>query len=223
VYGGPHAQNVLNSWSGANWDQVLAHKGFVIWQVDNRGTSGRGHAFEAPVHKQLGVVELEDQKMGVEYLLKLGFVDPKRIGVNGWSYGGFMTLNCLLNAPDVFAAGIAGAPVTNFKFYDTIYTERYMDLPQDNAAGYQKTALPLVAGNLKGRLMIVHNIDDDNVLFQNSMQMMDALQRAGKMFEFMLYPQKAHGVIGPASRQMRMAMTDFFERTLLTPALSGSR
>ncbi|MEO8028044.1 MAG: S9 family peptidase, partial [Bryobacteraceae bacterium] len=192
VYGGPHAQNVTNRWAGLGIDQVYAHKGFVIWQVDNRGTFGRGHAFESAVFRQLGKIELEDQKKGVEYLIGLGFVDAARIGVNGWSYGGFMTLNCLLNAPDVFHAGIAGAPVTDWNYYDTIYTERYMGLPSENVEGYKATALPQRAGNLKGKLLLIHNIDDDNVLFMNGLQMSDALQRAGKQFEMMLYPQKAH-------------------------------
>ncbi len=215
VYGGPHAQSVMNRWSGVGIDQVYAHKGFVIWQLDNRGSFGRGHEFESAVFQQLGKIELEDQKKGVEYLLSLGFVDPKRIGVNGWSYGGFMTLNCLLNAPDVFHAGIAGAPVTDWNYYDTIYTERYMGLPSENVEGYKETALPQRAGNLKGKLLLIHNIDDDNVLFMNGLQMTDALQRAGKQFEMMLYPQKSHGVTGPANRQMQQLQVDFFERTLL--------
>jgi dipeptidyl-peptidase-4 len=214
VYGGPHAQSVTNSWSGLDWDQVLAHKGFVIWQVDNRGSWGRGHWFETPVYHQLGVEELADQKAALQHLIGMGFVDPARVGVNGWSYGGFMTLNCILNAPDMFRAGIAGAPVTNFRNYDSIYTERYMGLPSDNPDGYAKTDLTKSASNLKGRLMLIHNTDDDNVLFQNMLQMTNALQQAGKQFEFMLYPQKTHGVTGAVARQMRGAMTDFFVRVL---------
>ncbi len=215
VYGGPHAQSVRNAWSGVSWDQVLAHKGFVIWELDNRGAWGRGHWFETPVDRKLGVVELADQKAGVEHLISMGFVDPARIGVNGWSYGGFMTLNCILNAPDMFRAGIAGAPVTNFLNYDTIYTERYMGLPSENPDGYGLTDLTKSAKNLKGRLMLVHNIDDDNVLFQNTMQMINALETAGKQFQLMLYPQKSHGVGGPVRRQLTESMTAFFERELL--------
>jgi dipeptidyl-peptidase-4 len=214
VYGGPHAQNVRNSWAGANLDQVYAHLGFVVWQVDNRGTSGRGHVFETPVARKLGVVELEDQLKGVEYLKKLGFVDEKRIGVNGWSYGGFMTLNCLLNAPDVFAAGISGAPVVDWRFYDTIYTERYMDVPEHNAEGYSLSSLLPNAGNLKGKLLLVHNLWDDNVHFQNALHMADRLQKAGKQFQMMIYPQKTHGVTGEAAKHMRQMMVDFFVREL---------
>ena len=215
VYGGPGVGlPVHNAWQGINIDQVLAHKGYVVWQSENRGGMGRGHAFETAIYHKLGVNELADQVAGVKYLISLGFVDPKRIGIHGWSYGGFMTANAMLNAPDVFRAGFAGAPVTNFVNYDTIYTERYMGLPKDNPDGYEQTALPRHAANLKGRLMVVHNFEDDNVLFQNSLQLIDALQRAGKQFDFMLYPQKSHGVSGPASRQMNAMMLDFFDRNL---------
>ncbi len=214
VYGGPHAQSVRNAWSGLTWDQVLAHKGFVIWQVDNRGANGYGHRFESAIYHRMGSVELDDQRAGVAHLVSMGFVDPARVGIYGWSYGGFMTANALLNAGDVFHAGISGAPVTNFANYDTIYTERYMGLPKENPDGYAGTNLPLKAGNLKGKLMLVHNIDDDNVLFQNMLQLTDALQRANKQFEFLLYPQKSHGVSGPVRRQMMEAMTGFFEREL---------
>lgn len=214
VYGGPGAQSVRNAWAGLSWEQMLAHRGFVIWQLDNRGSAGRGHAFESPIYHNLGVTELADQKAGIERLISMGFVDPARIGIYGWSYGGFMTLNAVLNAPDTFRAGIAGAPVTYFANYDTIYTERYMGLPADNQEGYRRTNLSLVAANLKARLMLVHNFQDDNVLFQNTLQITDALERAGKEFQLMLYPQKTHGVTGPVRRQMLQSMTDFFEATL---------
>lgn len=214
VYGGPGAQAVRDSWLGADFDQLLAHAGFVVWTVDNRGSSGRGHAFETPVFGRLGQVELRDQVAGVEYLVSLGFVDPRRIGIRGWSYGGFMTLNALLNAPKTFAAGVAGAPVTDWRNYDTIYTERYMRLPRDNPEGYQETALPPRARHLEGKLMLVHNLEDDNVLFQNSVQMMAELARAGKMFETVIYTQKSHSLMGPESQHFSAAMLDFFERHL---------
>jgi dipeptidyl-peptidase-4 len=162
----------------------------------------------------LGVTELADQVAGIKHLVSLGFVDPDRIGIHGWSYGGFMTLNAMLNAPDVFRCGFSGAPVTSWLNYDTIYTERYMGLPSENPEGYQNTALPAKAANLKGKLMIAHNFEDDNVLFQNTLQAIDALELAGKQFEFMLYPQKAHGVSGAAARQMDQMMLDFFDRNL---------
>jgi dipeptidyl-peptidase-4 len=136
------------------------------------------------------------------------------VGVHGWSYGGFMTLNLMLNAPDVFRCGVAGAPVTSWMNYDTIYTERYMGLPKENAEAYKSTALPPKAANLKGKLMIMHNIEDDNVLFQNTLQMIDALENAGKQFEFVLYTQKSHGVSGPPARHRDQAMVDFFDHHL---------
>ncbi|MCX6592260.1 MAG: alpha/beta fold hydrolase [Acidobacteria bacterium] len=218
VYGGPHAQTVRDSWVGLSWEQALAHKGFVIWQLDNRGSGGRGHAWESKLYRRMGKQELEDQKAGVDHLLKMGFVDSKRIGINGWSYGGYMTLYALLNAPEVFAAGISGAPVVDWRHYDTIYTERYLGMPQENESGYKDSSALTYAGNLKGKLLLVHNFGDDNVLFQNSFQMADALQKAGKQFEMMIYPQKSHGVSGPAARQMREMMTNFLERSLgVTP------
>jgi dipeptidyl-peptidase-4 len=144
----------------------------------------------------------------------MGFVDPKRIGVCGWSYGGFMTLNALLNAPDLFRCGIAGAPVTSWQNYDTIYTERYMGLPSENQDGYKDTSLLPQAEHLASKLMIVHNFEDDNVLFQNTLQMMNALEIADKQFEFKLYPQKTHGVTGSVTSQMNAGMLEFFDRCL---------
>jgi len=215
VYGGPGVPlPIHNSWQGINIDQVYAHKGYVVWQAENRGGAGRGHAFETPIYRNLGPTELADQVAGVKYLISLGYVDPQRVGIHGWSYGGFMTLNAVLNAPGVFRCGIAGAPVTSWLNYDTIYTERYMGLPSENVEAYQSTALPAKAANLKAKLMMVHNFEDDNVLFQNSLQMMNALQLARKEFAFMLYPQKSHGVTGAAAKQMNQSMLDFFEQNL---------
>ena len=139
VYGGPHVQAVRDAWPGIGMDQVFAQAGYVVWEMDNRGSAGRGHAFETPVYRNLGAQELADQREGVEYLIARGFIDPQRVGVTGWSYGGFMTLNLLFNAPDLFHVGFAGAPVTNWLNYDTIYTERYMGLPDDNGEAYART------------------------------------------------------------------------------------
>jgi dipeptidyl-peptidase-4 len=225
VYGGPHAQAVRNAWPGLSWEQVMAHKGFVIWQLDNRGSAGRGHRWESAVFRNFGARELEDQKEGIRHLISLGFVDPKRIGIYGWSYGGYMTLYSLLHAPDLFRAGIAGAPVTDWRHYDTIYTERYMGLPSENPEGYRRSSPVHFAANLKARLLLIHNFEDDNVLFQNSLQMAEALQRAGKQFDWMIYPLKSHGVTGPFRRHMYELMTAFFERELkgdLVPAQATS-
>lgn len=214
IYGGPHAQTVRDAWSGGDFDQVLAHKGYLIWALDNRGSSGRGHLWESKIYHETGAQELRDQLDGVHYLETLGFADMKRIGISGWSYGGYMTLYALTNAPDVFRAGIAGAPVTDWRNYDTIYTERYMGLPDENADGYKRSSPQTHAGDLTARLLIVHNIEDDNVHFQNTIQMVNALQKAGKQFEMQVYPQKSHGVGGPVRKQMLRSMLDFLERNL---------
>lgn len=216
VYGGPGVQTVVNAWGEQELDfaQVLAARGYVIWQLDNRGSSGRGHAFESPIYHRFGKTELADQLEGVKHLLSQGFVDPARVGIYGWSYGGFLTLYSLLNAPDVFRAGIAGAPVTNWRNYDTIYTERYLGLPSEDSEGYRASSPVDYAAKLKARLLIVNNIEDDNVLFQNTVQMADALEQAGKLFEQVLYTGKSHGVVGSARRQLLETLTDFFERNL---------
>jgi dipeptidyl-peptidase-4 len=214
VYGGPHAQRVRDMWRGADWDQALAHKGFVIWEIDNRGTAARGHAWEARLHRRFGRQELEDQLEGLRHLTSMGFVDPFRVGLYGWSYGGFMTLTALLNAPDTFRAGIAGAPVTDWRNYDTIYTERYLGLPQENEQGYRESSPLFAAARLKASLMLALNYQDDNVLFQHTLRMMDALQKEGKPFELLLYPQKTHGVTGAYRKHMLEAMTAFLERSL---------
>jgi dipeptidyl-peptidase 4 len=215
VYGGPHAQSVRNSWAGGvSWDQVLANKGFVIWQMDNRGSFGRGHNFETPLHRRLGNIELQDQKVGIDYLVGLGFADPKRIGITGWSYGGYMTLYSMLHAPDTFSAGVAGAAVTDFRNYDTIYTERYLGLPAENEEGYNQTAPVNAAKNLKGKLLIIHNIEDDNVLWTNAVQMANALQLAHKPFEMQYYAWKAHGLGGQLRPHYIETATKFFEEAL---------
>ncbi|MGO9243020.1 MAG: S9 family peptidase [Bryobacteraceae bacterium] len=216
VYGGPGVGlSVANRWpGGVSLDQVFAHRGYVVWQMDNRGAAGRGHAFETPVLHHLGQVEVQDQVAGVNYLLSLGFADLQRIGVMGWSYGGYMTLQCLLHAPEIFKAGAAGAPVTNWLNYDTIYTERYMGLPEDNPDGYRDSAPVNFAAQLKGRLLLIHNIEDDNVLFGNSLQLQNALQNAGKNYEFLLYPQKSHGLSGKARQHLNAQYVRFFDDAL---------
>lgn len=214
VYGGPGAQSVRNAWAGATWEQVLAQRGFAVWQMDNRGSAGRGHAFETPIYHRTGKTELADQLEGIRYLTGQGFVDPARVGMYGWSYGGYMTLYSLLNAPDVFRAGIAGAPVTSWRNYDTIYTERYMGLPSENAEGYKGSSPLEYADKLQGRLLMLHNIEDDNVLFQNTMQMVEAFEKAGKLFDQMIFPQKTHGVGGVMRKEILEKQTDFFERNL---------
>jgi dipeptidyl-peptidase-4 len=214
VYGGPGVQAVRDAWSGAGFDQVLAQKGYLIWQLDNRGSAGRGHTWESKIYHETGAHELNDQLDGIHYLATLGFADMARVGISGWSYGGYMTLYALANAPTVFKAGIAGAPVTDWRNYDTIYTERYMGLPEENAEGYKRSSPQTNAGDIKARLLIIHNIEDDNVHFQNTLQMANLLEREGKQFQMLVYPQKSHGVGGALQRQMHQAMLDFFEKAL---------
>ncbi len=214
VYGGPGVQTIRNSWPGANLDQVLAQRGFLIWQLDNRGSRGRGHAWESTIYHNMGAHELADQKDGIKYLQTLGYADTTRMGIFGWSYGGYMTLFTLCNAPGLFRAGVAGAPVTNWRNYDTIYTERYMGLPDENSKGYEDSSPVNQARNLDSKLLILHNVEDDNVHFQNTMQMADALEKADKQFRMVIYPQKSHGVGGAARQHLNETIAGFFEETL---------
>jgi dipeptidyl-peptidase-4 len=215
VYGGPDIQRVTNSWAGVNLDQLLAARGFVVWQLDNRGSTGRGHAFESVIFHDLGKRELADQKEGIQHLISMGFVDPARIGMSGWSYGGYMTLYTVTHAPELLRAAVAGAPVTDWRNYDSIYTERYMGLPSENAAGYAASS-PVGAAAAMGdtKLLILHNIEDDNVHFQNTVQMAGALENAGKFFYMTVYTGKTHGLQGAERRQMIEQTVRFFEENL---------
>jgi dipeptidyl-peptidase-4 len=193
VYGGPGVQLVRNSWDReALFEQLLASRGFLVFSLDNRGSTGRGHAFEAPLFKDMGRTELEDQLAGVAYLKSLAFVDPQRLGIYGWSYGGYLTLYALTRAPDVFKAGVAGAPVTDWRFYDTIYTERYMGTPKDNPKGYEAGSPVTKAADLKAELLILHGTSDDNVHLANSLAFADALLKAGRPHALMLHPRQKH-------------------------------
>ena len=195
VYGGPGVQRVLNNWHGSSFTQILTRAGYAVFVLDNRGSAFRGTAFQAPIHRRLGDVEVTDQVQGARWLGSQSFVDPKRIGVWGWSYGGYMTLNLLFKAPDVFRAGVSGAPVTDFALYDTHYTERYLDRPQDNAAGYAASSVLPYAKDLKGNLLVMHGMADDNVLFLNSTKLFRRLQDLSKPFEVMVYPGAKHGLM----------------------------
>lgn len=215
VYGGPDIQRVTNSWAGVNLDQLLAARGFVVWQLDNRGSKGRGHAFESVVFHDLGKRELADQKEGIEHLISMGFVDSARIGMSGWSYGGYMTLYTLTHAPELLRAAVAGAPVTDWRNYDSIYTERYMGLPSENTAGYAASSPAGAAVAMRDtKLLILHNIEDDNVHFQNTVQMAGALENAGKFFYMTVYTGKTHGLQGAQRRQMVEQTVRFFEDNL---------
>ncbi len=215
VYGGPHAQVVRNSNRGINslWNQLLAQRGFIIFSMDNRGASGRGHAWETPISRRMGKIELEDQLRGVAYLKSLPFVDAARIGIEGGSYGGDMTLYAMTHSA-AFRAGIADAAVTDWRNYDTAYTERYMGLPQENEDGYRDSAPVNAAENLHGKLLIIHGTSDENVHMQNSIQMIGALINAGKQFEQAFYPKQHHGVHGNARQHLYQLTLDFLEANL---------
>jgi len=210
VYGGPHVQLVRNTWGGLRYllDQVYAAKGCILFTLDNRGSWGRGHAFETLVYHHMGKIELQDQLAGVKYLKSLGYVDPARIGITGGSYGGYMTLEALFNAPEVFKLGVSDAPVTDWKLYDTIYTERYMGRPQDNADGYKDSSPVNQAEYLKAKLMLVHGTGDDNVHFANSVELLNAMIDGGHYpDQFMAFPGRGHGISDPAARRLEIQRT----------------
>ena len=216
VYGGPHAQLVLNSWSAVSpFEHLLASRGFLVWSLDNRGSDGRGHAFEAALFHDMGRIELEDQLLGVDHLKSLPYVDPARLGITGWSYGGYMTLYALTHAPDVFKAGVAGAPVTDWKLYDTIYTERYMGTPQSNPKGYENGSPLARARDLKAELLLVHGSADDNVHLANTLAFADALIKAGRPHSLLIHPGQMHGFRAKENRIARdAAILRFFETHL---------
>jgi dipeptidyl-peptidase-4 len=213
TYGGPHAQVVRNAWGGANflWHELMAQKGYIIFSLDNRGSAGRGHAFETPLHFRMGAQELSDQRDGVQYLKSLPYVDASRIGIWGWSYGGHMTLHAMFEAGDDFKAGFAGGPVTDWRYYDSIYTERYLGLPQKNEKGYQDSSPVKYAAQLKGKLMIAHGTGDDNVHFANTLAVINDLIETGKYVEVLAFPGRGHGVSDPPARRILMQrVTQFF-------------
>ncbi|MET0293049.1 MAG: S9 family peptidase [Steroidobacteraceae bacterium] len=218
VYGGPGVQNVVNAWGGTwqLYNQLLVQRGYIVFTLDNRGSGFRGRKFEAANWHRLGTLEVSDQQRGVEYLRSLPFVDGARIGIFGWSYGGYMALLSLLKAPDSFAAGVSGAPVTDWRLYDTHYTERYLGTPQANAAGYEAGDVLRYAADLKRPLLLIHGMADDNVLFTHSTQLMRVLQGARKPFELMTYPGGKHGLIRHADAGPHALQTilDFFQRVL---------
>jgi dipeptidyl-peptidase 4 len=216
VYGGPGVQRVTNSWTGGSFTQILTRAGYAVFQLDNRGSAFRGTAFQAPIHDKLGEVEVADQILGAHWLGSQSFVDPSRIGVWGWSYGGYMTLMLMFKAPEVFRAGVAGAPVTDWTLYDTHYTERYLDRPQDNPAGYAASSVLPYAKNLKGKLLVIHGMADDNVLFLHSTKLFRKLQDLGKPFDVMVYPGAKHGLVRQHDgRHAYMTIKRFFDDNLL--------
>lgn len=217
VYGGPGNQTVINDWNtydGA-WYQMLAQKGYIIVSLDNRGTGARGEVFKKCTYKELGKYETIDQINFAKYLGTLNYVDKSRIGMFGWSYGGFMTVLCMTKGADYFKTGIAVAPVTNWRNYDNIYTERFMQLPIDNPKGYDDNSPTNFVKLLKGNLLICHGTSDDNVHVQNSMELVDALVKANKQFDMQFYPNKNHGIYGGYTRfHLYNRMTEYLLKNL---------
>ncbi len=215
TYSGPHAPQVRNAWGrDFMWHQLLAQKGYIVWICDNRSASGKGIESAWPIYKNLGELELRDLEDSVAYLKTLPYVDASRIALNGWSYGGYMTSYALTHST-LWKVGIVGAPVTDWRLYDTIYTERYMATPQNNPEGYEKSSVVKAAKNLNGQMLLIHGAIDDNVHMQNSIQFIYVLQKAGKQFEFMTYPKSRHGVTDPKlQRHMREMMLKFILENL---------
>lgn len=217
VYGGPGINTVNDSWDGGNtfWFQHLASKGYIVVSVDNRGTGSRGEAFKKITYKQLGKYETEDQIASAKYLATLPYVDGSRIGIFGWSYGGYMSSLCITKGADVFKMAIAVAPVTNWRYYDNIYTERFMQTPQENADGYDDNSPINHVDKLKGSYLLIHGMADDNVHYQNSVEMSAALIKANKQFTEMMYPNKNHGIYGGNTRlHLYTLMTNFILENL---------
>lgn len=215
VYGGPHVQLVSNGWS-VDFQQYLAQQGYVVFRIDNRGSATRGTQFESALFRHMGGVEVEDQVAGVNFLKTLPYVDAKRIGVWGWSYGGYMTLMLLSKHSDIYACGVSGAPVADWALYDTHYTERYMDLPKSNIDGYKESSIFTHLNGLKSPLLLIHGMADDNVLFTNSTKVMAELQKRGTLFELMTYPGAKHGLIRNPAHSLHAYRTieSFFKRCL---------
>ncbi len=213
LYNGPHLQLNRNSfpYSGNLWYDYMTQKGYLVFVVDGRGSSNRGFDFESATHRQLGTAEMDDQLQGVKYLQTLPYVDATRMGVHGWSYGGFMTTSLMLRHPDVFKVGIAGGPVLDWGLYEIMYTERYMDSPSQNAEGYQKNTLLDKAKNLKGKLLLIHGTDDDVVVWQHSIQFLKKCVDDGVQTDYFVYPGHPHNVRGKDRVHLMQKITDYFD------------
>jgi dipeptidyl aminopeptidase/acylaminoacyl peptidase len=213
VYGGPHAQLVTGDWNNGvrGWDIYMAQRGYVVFTVDSRGSANRGQDFEDVIHRHLGVNEMADQVKGVEFLKSLPYVDADRIGVHGWSYGGFMTTNLMCSYPEIFKVGVAGGPVIDWSNYEIMYGERYMDRPQDNPEGYKQANLKLKAGNLKGHLLLIHGDIDPVVVWQHSLGFVKACIDADTYPDYFVYPRHLHNVIGKDRPHLYEKITRYFD------------
>ena len=216
VYGGPHAQMVTNRWLGGTglWDYHMAQKGYIMFTVDNRGSSNRGFDFESIIHRNLGVNELADQMRGIQYLFKLPYVDTARVGVHGWSFGGFMTTQMMLKENKIFKVGVAGGPVIDWSLYEVMYGERYMDTPEENPAGYKNANMLNYAENLKGKLLLIHGDIDNTVVLQNSLKFLKECVDKKVMVDYFIYPQHEHNVGGYDRIHLMRKVTDYFDTYL---------
>ncbi|MBI2822139.1 MAG: S9 family peptidase [Acidobacteria bacterium] len=224
IYGGPHAPLINNAFGGERflWHQWMAQRGYVVAYIDGRTSAVPGHKYETAVYKNFGFVELQDHRLAIEYLKSLPFVDPDRIGLWGWSGGGYTTCFNMFNAADLFRVGVAVAPLTDFRAYDTIWTERYMGLPQENPEGYLRSSATTHAARLAGKLLLIHGTSDDNVHLQNTLQMAQRLIEAGKTFDLFLYPGKTHALAGTATRRhLYTQIADYFDRHLRSERPQG--
>ncbi len=213
VYGGPHAQLVTNSWTGGArpWQLYMAQKGYIAFTMDNRGTPYRGEKFEKVIHRQLGECEAADQFEGIKYLKSLPYVDADRIGVHGWSFGGFMTINLMEKYPETFKVGVSGGPVTDWKYYEVMYGERYMDTPEENPEGYATSNLTTRVSNLKGRLLIIHGAIDPTVVWQHSLVLIEECIKNRVQVDYFVYPTHEHNVLGPDRVHLMQKVTQYFD------------
>ncbi|MEO6404382.1 MAG: DPP IV N-terminal domain-containing protein [Ferruginibacter sp.] len=216
-YGGPHAQMITNSWNGGAadyWFQYMAERGYVVFTLDTRGSDNRGKVFEQAIFRHAGEPQMEDMMSGVNYLTALPFVDKDKMVLFGWSYGGFMTTDFVLNHPGIFKAAVAGGPVMNWAYYEIMYGERYMDTPQENTAGYEATNLIKKAGNLKDKLLLIHGLQDPVVVQQNSVDFVRACIDKGVQVDYMIYPGHEHNVLGKDRAHLFQKITDYFTQNL---------
>ena len=216
VYGGPHAQLITDTWlAGAGiYLNYLAQEGFIVFTVDNRGSADRGEVFEQVIHRQCGQMEMHDQMAGIAYLKTKPYVDPERIGSDGWSYGGFMSTSLKINYPETFKVSVAGGPVINWKYYEIMYGERYMDTPQENPEGYELTALDNKTDKLEGKLLIIHCTTDPTVVWQHSLSFVENAIHNGKLMDYFVYPGHDHNVYGMDRAHLIMKITQYFKDNL---------